>query len=285
MGFQLWYSKQTGIRRKGTSFSELQDIFIDDITAKYIFEPLACCKITDNLFEVKNTLKQRDFDTLGVVDNNGLKLGYIIREKLGDSAIENYIEKFEIEIVISESTPLSELFEILLDKEYVYVLSKNSIDGIITRADINKPIVRIYLFGLISLFELHLNFWITENYDHESWMDSLNPKRIQSAEKIFNERKGNNVQLTLLECIQICDKRDILKTTDSFTKEFKYSKKGFERLLKNVEKIRNELAHSQNSIIANLEWINFVNTIKMVKEFLVKSEKKIDKQGTTHNKV
>lgn len=277
MRLQLWNTKQTGIRRKGTSFSELQNIFIENITTKYIFEPLACCQITDNPIEVKDTLAQRGFDTLGVVDNNGLKLGYIVREKLGEDAIENYIKKFEIEIVISESTPLSELFEILLKKEYVYVLSSNSVEGIVTRADINKPIVRIYLFGLISLFELHLNFWITENYKHNSWMNILNSTRIKSAKEIFDKRKGNNIQLTLLECIQLCDKRDILKTTENFTKEFDYSKKEFEKLLKNVEIVRNELAHSQNSIIANLEWTDFVNAIKMTEEFLIKSEKKIEK--------
>ncbi len=276
MGFQLWYSKHTGIRRKGTSFSELQDIFIENITTKYIYEPLACCKVGDNPYEVKQTLEQRDFDTLGVVDENEQKLGYVVREKLGEKPIENYIEQFEIAIVISESTPLSELFEILLDKEYVYVLSKNSVDGIVTRADINKPIVRIYLFGLISLFELHLNFWITENYDNESWKEILNPARIELAENIYEGRRGNNVQLTLLECIQICDKREILRTTDKFREDFKFSKNGFEKLLKNVEKIRNELAHSQNSIIANLEWTDFVSAIKSVKEFLVKSEEKIE---------
>jgi len=276
MGFQLWYSKQTGIRRKGTSFSEFQDIFIDNITTKYIYEPLACCHITDNPLEVRETLKRRDFDTLGVVDDTNSKIGYIEREKLGEKSIEHYIQKFELEVIISDSTPLSELFQILLDKEFVYVLSKGSIEGIITRADINKPIVRIYLFGLISLFELHLNFWITKNHDNESWIENLNPVRIKMAEKIFEERKGNNSQLTLLECIQICDKRELLRGTDNFIKEFNYMKSGFERLLKNVEKIRNELAHSQNSIIANLQWSDFVSSITMLKEFLVKSEEKIE---------
>lgn len=279
MGFQLWYSKQTGIRRKGTSFSELQDIFIENITTKYIYEPLACCRITDNPFEVRETLKQRDFDTLGVVDDADEKIGYIEREKLGEKSIEHYIQKFELEVIISDSTPLSELFQILLDKECVYVLSKDSIEGIVTRADINKPIVRIYLFGLISLFELHLNFWITTNYNEESWIKNLNQVRLEMAEKLFEERQGNNNQLTLLECIQICDKRELLKVTDSFIQEFKYTKSGFERLLKNVEKIRNELAHSQNSIIANVKWSDFVNSIRMVKEFLVQSEDKIDNKA------
>lgn len=275
MGFHLWYSEQTKISRRGTSFSELQEIFIENITTKYIYEPLACCRITDNPIEVQRVLKQRDFDTLGVINKTGTKIGYIEGNKLGDDNIEKYLQKFELEIIISDSTPLAELFEILLDKEFVYILSKGAIEGIVTRADINKPIVRIYLFGLISLYELHLNFWITKNYDQETWKQKLSPARLETAENIFEIRKGNNIQLSLLECIQFCDKREILKKTRDFITEFDYIRKDFEKLLKNVEIIRNELAHSQNSIIANLNWVDFVHSIKMIKEFLEKSEVKI----------
>lgn len=275
MGFHLWYSEQTKIRRRGTSFSELQEIFIENITAKYIYEPLACCQITDNPIEVQRVLKQRDFDTLGVVNETGSKIGYIEGNKLGNDNIKKYVQKFKLEIIISDSTPLAELFEILLNKEFVYILSKGAIEGIVTRADINKPIVRIYLFGLISLYELHLNYWIIKKYDQESWKQKLSPARIEMAEKIFEIRKGNNIQLSLLECIQFCDKREILKTTCDFMTEFDYKKKDFVKLLENVEIIRNELAHSQKSIIANLNWVDFVHSIKMMKEFLVKSERRI----------
>ena len=56
---------------------------------------------------------------------------------------------------------------------------------------------------------------------------------------------------------------------------FEYSKRRFERILKDVEKIRNELAHSQVSIIDNLEWRTFVDTIQEVKLFLELSETKV----------
>jgi predicted transcriptional regulator len=275
MGFQLWYSKETGIRRKGTSFTELQDVFIDNITTKHIFEPLAYCRITDNTEDVKNLLIERDFDTLGVVDDDEQKRGFVIGEKLGENPIESYIEPFGIAVIISESTPIAELLEILLNKEYVFVLARNSVDGIVTRADINKPIVRIYLFGLISLFELHLNFWITKNHD-SSWDMYLKQARIDKAHELHDKRKGKNQQLTLLECIQICDKREILKRTPGFLDDFNFTKIAFENLLKNIEKIRNELAHSQNTIIANLEWKVFVNSIKSLKDFLLQSEQMIE---------
>ena len=274
MAFQLWYSKHTGIRRKGTSFSELQNIFADNITTKFIYEPLACCNIGDNILEVIQTLEQRDFDTLGVVHQDK-KIGYLVHKELGDAPIESYIKDFNLNIVTADSTPLSELFKILSDKEYVYVLVSDSIEGIVTRADINKPIVRIYLFGIISLFEMHLNFWITKYHVEESWVNLLKGERIELAKKIFNGRKGNNSQLTLLECLQISDKKEILRNTNDFLSKFDYSKTKFKNLLERSEKIRNELAHSQNSIIANLPWTDFASTIQNIDSFLNLSEIKL----------
>lgn len=273
MGFELWYSEKSKISRKGTTFGELQNIFIDNITSKFIYEPLACCKISDNAFEVKRTLDLKDFDTLGVLDENQNKIGYIIHKELIDGKISHYVRPFEYEILISDSTPISDLLDILYDREYVYVLEKNSIEGIVTRADINKPIVRIYLFGIISLFELHLNYWINKNNSEDEWLEKLTENRIIVAQEIYNQRKGNNSQLTILECIQICDKKSILLKTESFLESFDYSKTKFKDLLENSESIRNELAHSQNSIIANLNWKEFVSTISKLKEFLNKSEK------------
>ena len=215
----------------------------------------------------------KDFDTLGVVDKNQNKIGYIIHQELIDGEISNYVRQFEPQILISDSTPISDLLDILYEKEYVYVLEKNSIEGIVTRADINKPIVRIYLFGIISLFELHLNYWINKNNAENEWLKKLTENRIIAAQEIYKQRKGNNSQLTILECIQICDKKSILLKTETFLESFEYSKTRFKDLLENSESIRNELAHSQNSIIANLNWKEFVSTISELKEFLNKSEK------------
>ncbi len=123
-----------------------------------------------------------------------------------------------------------------------------------------------------------MNYWIDSQYKEESWKDILKENRVESAHKIFNERKGNNTQLTLLECLQICDKREILANTEDFRNRFDYSKGNFEQLLRRVEGIRNELAHSQNSIISNLGWSDFTDSIKKLKEFLVKSEAMITEE-------
>jgi predicted transcriptional regulator len=284
MGFQLWISPNTGIRRKGTTFRELQAIFIDSITTKLIYEPIYCCRIEDSGREVKKTLENRDFDIIGVINENENIFGFAVRDELGNKKVEHYTKRIELENITADSTPILELLNILSINPYAFVIQKNEIVGIVTRADINKPIVRIYIFGIISLFEMHLNFWINEFHKDDSWKDKIQETRFKEAEKIFNIRKGQNDDLTLLECAQLCDKRDVLNNTDEFRSLFKLSKKQFERLLKDSEKIRNELAHSQNSIIANLNWENFVNTISNVESFLNKSEEIVDSKARTKNK-
>jgi len=274
MGYQLWLSSKTGKRRKGTSFNELQSLFIDNITTKHIYEPLLSCKLDEEACHVKHGLNQKEFDSAGVIDSDNTVVGYVLREDLENGVISEYIKPIEPERLVADSTPIAELLNLLSDLEYIYVLDRSRIEGIVTRADINKPIVRIYLFGIISLFELHLNYWINKNYTEDDWKDIINPERLKDAQKIFEERKGNNDELSLLECIQIADKKVILKKTESFRKDFSFSKGKVEKLIKDGEKIRNELAHSQNSIIANLEWKRFVETINEIELFLVKSEEK-----------
>lgn len=276
MGLQLWYSTITGIRRKGTTFSELQDIFIDNITTKFIFEPLACCGINDSAYEVRNLMKKRDFDVLGVTkDNNAI--GYIRKQDLTHGSIEEYILPFNTTNIISDSTPIAELLDLLGDQGYIFVLTKNQITGIVAKADINKPIVRIYLFGIISLFELHLNYWIIKHHGISDWKNLIGEKRLEAANQIYKERQGQNLDLTMLECLQLCDKREILRQTDGFREIFNFSKTKFKDFVEDVEKVRNEIAHSQSSIIANLPWDNFTSTIDIIKTFLSKSEEEIIK--------
>lgn len=272
MGLQLWYSPTTGIRRKGTSFAELQDIFIDNITTKFIYEPLACCKNDDFASDVQDLMKGRDFDILGVIKDDNT-IGYIKRSDLTEKdLVENQILPFCIENIISDSTPLSDLLDLLSREGYAFILTKNKVTGIVTKADINKPIVRIYLFGLISLFELHLNYWINRLLDIDNLDKLISDERHQAAQKIFKERQGQNLDLTILECLQLCDKKEILLRNKEFLEKFSYSKTRFKDFLENAEKIRNELAHSQSSIIANLSWQGFTRTINDTKQFLLKSE-------------
>ncbi len=169
----------------------------------------------------------------------------------------------------------------LSNKNFAFVVYGNNITGIITKADINKPPVRIYIFGIISLLEMHLNSWINHYYQNDSWFYKIPEPRMENAKKVYEQRKGENQELTILECLQLCDKRDLLSNSNEFLKTFHFSKTKFESFLERAEKIRNELAHSQNSIISNMEWNNFVKTITRAETFLIGSDNEVERIART----
>lgn len=284
MSYQLWVSHVTGYRRKGTRFSELKDIFIDNVTARSIYEPLLCCPVNSKAEDAKEALKIREFDGAGVKETeDGDVTGYIVTDELTDGDLITSVKKIDSELLISDSTPIAEIFSVLNNRNFAFVIYGKNISGIVTKADINKLPARIYLFGIISLFEMHLNFWVNHFYSDNRWVEIVPEPRIEKAKKFYELRKGNNQDLSLLECLELCDKRDILAKSKEFRDEFDISRKFFDSFVKGIEKIRNELAHSQNSIISNIEWAEFIKTVSDAETFLINSDNKVEDMASGAN--
>lgn len=281
MGYQLWISPQTGIRRKGTTFKELQNFFVDQITTKFIFEPLYSCNINDNGLIVREQLEKKDFDIVGVIDDKKNVIGYAKKDDLKNRRIIDFVRNFDMNLIITDSSPISRLPSLLASKGFVFVMQVDKIIGIVTTADINKPVFRIYLFGIISLFEMHLNYWINSFYSDSEWREILTEQRFKEAMRIYDLRKGYNQDLSVLECLQFCDKREVLKNTREFILYFNFLKNKFDKFLIIVEKIRNELVHNQNSLISNVKWNIFIETISLIEKFLFESEQIIEEKTRT----
>ncbi|EII3115731.1 CBS domain-containing protein [Vibrio parahaemolyticus] len=276
MGYQLWISPITGYRRNGTRFSALKKIFIDSVTVRDIYEPLMCCRSEDPSGHVKETLIHRQFDTAGVIDQDEKVIGYVNTSDLKDGVIEDYRVDIKLDQVISDSTPLASLLNVLQVSDFLYVNHGARVVGIITKADLNKPPVRVYVFGMLSLFEMHLNSWIRYDYPDNCWKEKLSLKRSGKAQTIYEERKKNNQDLSLLDCLQLADKRDLLSKSKAFRDRFGFKKQEMERFIRGAEKIRNEVAHSQDSIISSLHWEFFVEVLEKVDSFLSKSDELIE---------
>ena len=82
------------------------------------------------------------------------------------------------------------MFRVLHDRSWVFVLVGPEVEAIVTRADLSKPPARIYLFGLLSLLEMHLTFWIRQEWGEEGWLEKINKKRIAAARKVQANRQA-----------------------------------------------------------------------------------------------
>src|SRR5262245_31401705 len=147
MGYQLWTSPITGYRRTGTRLSELRSLIDSGLSIHAILEPLQSCPADAEAPEMAQLLTQRDFDVAGVQDaQDGPVRGFVERDRLTVGVVRDHLQHLSAEHLISDGTPLPSALEVLRTRPRVFVLIGADVKGIVTRTDLNKPPVRIYLF-------------------------------------------------------------------------------------------------------------------------------------------
>uniref|UniRef100_A0A7V2ZKG9 Swt1-like HEPN domain-containing protein n=1 Tax=Ignavibacterium album TaxID=591197 RepID=A0A7V2ZKG9_9BACT len=151
--------------------------------------------------------------------------------------------------IISDSTPISEVLDIMIEPGYAFIKEHRKISHIVTRADFDSIPVRIWLFGMISLFEYEMRDFIRKNI--KNWENDLTKIRVQKAKNLFNEKKKRNEEVDLLDCTQLTDIGKILiKNKHICNKKFShFSNQKLSSFFNSLNKLRDELAHSQRITI------------------------------------
>ena len=283
MGYQLWTSPITGYRRTGTRLAELRSLLGSGITAHAILEPLQSCPVDASAVEMAGLLGQRDFHVAGVqFSQEGPVVGIVSKESLKTGVVRDYVKPITADLLVSDSTPLPAVLSVLKDRQYTFVLIGTEVRGIVTRADLNKPPVRVYLFGLVSLLEMHLTFWITAAYEQESWCQCLKPKRLEAANKLLEDRRAHNHEAGLLDCVQFCDKGNLIMAVEDLREKLHLGSKTSARgMLARAEHLRNVLSHSQQDLAQGTSWMEMITLVEWIETVLGFSDALVEDQAKT----
>ena len=281
MGYELWTSPVTGYRRKGTRLTELRELFDDGITSRAILEPLQSCPADAPSSEMIQILRERDFDVAGIKESkDGPFIGFVQRESLQDGTVRQHLETLTAEHLISESTPLASLLSIFKTRKWTFVLVGAEVKGIITRADLNKPAMRVYLFSLTSLLEMHMTFWVRHEYPDEGWKERITSERLQMAQDLLVKRRVRKEQVGLLECLQYCDKRDLVVANDKIRNELGIgSRNKSESRLRGLESLRDRLAHSQLDLAEGSSWEKVIELAEWAEAVINTSDTRIEEKA------
>lgn len=171
--------------------------------------------------------------------------------------------------VISESTPLIEVVDLLCKKEQVFVKVKRNVTHLVTRSDLDTIPVRIWLYGMISIFEFELKEKIYQL--NINWQEKLSSTRLAKAEELFVLKKSKNEEISLLGCIQLGDVGSIVfKSWEHFNDFFPsgYSKKMIQSSFNKINLLRDALAHGQKLL---LDWSVIHNLMQIISNTLSKT--------------
>jgi hypothetical protein len=196
-------------------------------------------------------MQSLDFDVLGI-EEEGVVSGCVELSSLGGGPCRAYQRTFHPSELVAESTPLIQLLATLRNKPRVFVLDGNRVNGIVTRGDLQKAPVRMLLFGLITFLEMHLLRLVRLYYPDGSWQSHLSDGRLQLAAKLLTDRQARNEAIDLADCLQFCDKRDLLLKRKEIWQQlgFQHKQQGHS-LLERVELLRNRLAHAQDLVVGS----------------------------------
>jgi hypothetical protein len=243
----------------------LHRYFRDSVQVASIAESLVSFDSEREASGVRDYLRARDFEIVGV-RIGGLVAGWARCEDLTSNRCGDHTQLFRSGDVIDFSAPLADLIPHLGEREQMFVRSLGAVAGITTRADLQKPPVRMWLFGLVTVLEDSFLRLLRRRYTEEKWRGLLSKKRLGRAERLQYERRRRNESLDLAACLHFSDKADILLRDEEIRERLGFSSRNSAReVLREVEQLRNQLAHSHDIVTSSLPVIvNLANRLDLI---------------------
>ena len=238
-----------------TAIHSLRRVFQQAFVVHDIAETLVSFDDSASADAVRSFMESKRFEVVGIRES-GHVLGYVERDELGVGLCGDYVRPFTDAQLVPDSLPLHDLILCLREGRRLFVTVFGRVGGIVSRSDLQKPPVRMWLFGMVTLIEMRFSRLIERFGSDDAWQAFLSEGRLRKAEELLQERIRRSQDLTLLDCIQLSDKAQIVARNVKLREMTRFeSRNQLEKAAKMLEKLRNNLAHSQDIVTNDWEAI------------------------------
>lgn len=225
--------------------------FTEALSARDILEPIASFD-RETVERAPERVAGQETPLFGVREQ-GRIVGYVWREAAPPAGEALRVLPLDPAQRISIDAPLTDVVATLSRHVCCFVTLNGMVVGVVTRAEMEKPVVRMWLFGIIMLFEMFVVDLIRARWPEAGWTGLVSEGRLEKARLLQAERVRRGFSADLLDCLQFSDKFQLLLNAPDFLKQAGFSSAGAaKKALKELESLRNDLAHGQD--IATHDW-------------------------------
>jgi hypothetical protein len=170
-------------------------------------------------------------------------------------------------LLVSSDLGLAEGVSRLGTRPFYFVLQKDLLGGIVTRADLQRPAVGMVLFSLILAAEAAMNVIIERNLG-SSWVDRLSDQQQQRARAVFEQRLQHNTEAALMECIMLHNRLELLSKCPAAVPALGFSSnKQFREWKERLGNLRDNLAHGGGLLLAEPDPLRAIDLFERVRSF------------------
>ena len=147
--------------REPQSVARLSRTFLRSLSAVDLAEPLVSLDENQPVALGGELMRTRNVSVLGV-RRTGLVKGWVEPGDLASGILGENARGFRREEVLDESASLDVVLGAFAATDRVFIEWRGEVAGVITRRDLQKPPLRMWLFGAITVLDANLT-WAVEN--------------------------------------------------------------------------------------------------------------------------
>ena len=244
----------------------MRRLFTAAFTAQDVAEPLRSFDIDCSAEDIASILQSHGLP-VAALRRDRLCAGYAREAQLVRGCAGDVMRPFASGQLLPGDSPLSAVIEVLSRYDFCFVTALGDVQGVVTRSDIQKPVVRMWLFGIVTLIEMDLGARVRRTWPDGAWVRLLSRARLEKAQALLDERQRRGQRPELLDCLQLTDKASILMQDGAQLAAYGFETKGAaQRVVKEMESLRNHLAHAQD--VVTHDWAHIARLARQIEETL-----------------
>jgi hypothetical protein len=241
-------------------------VFATAFVAREIAQPLRSFDEEGPVRRLLESIERHALEVVGV-RRDGVCVGYVCPVTRGTGDTAQRARAFAPAQVLAADAPLWEVIRVLTRYDFCFVTAMGDVAGVITRGDMQQPVVRMWLFGIVTLLELEMLERIRSRWPDGGWTSLLSAGRLDKAQTLLAERRRRGQHVDLADCLQLSDKAQILLQSEEQRAAFGLRTAGAaKRVIKDLESLRNNLAHAQD--IVTHDWPQIARLAQRIEEGL-----------------
>jgi hypothetical protein len=241
-------------------------VFARAFTAQDLAEALLSFDVDHSAKGAAAVMREARVAVAGV-RRNGVVCGFVEAESLGGDSCEAFRREFACGQVVSAGSSLPDVIEVLTRHDWCFVSAFETVVGVISRNDIQKPATRMWLFGILTVAELEFTERVRQKWPNESWIGCVSIDRVEKARRLLAERERRKENCGLLDCLQLGDKiRVLISDPEERALLGIPSASAANRASKQIENLRNSLAHAQR--LVDRDWPQIVRLARHIEQIL-----------------